>query len=79
MDMPSQLTGLTNPSRGGLNTGVSTVTHTSERTRQYPITGVYLCVLDSDLRGMMEDEVVSDTILNLTISLLCGTRQVPQC
>jgi hypothetical protein len=58
-----------------LSTRVFTVTHTLERTRQYPILGVYLRVLDSDVRGMSEDEVVPDTTLNLTISLLCGTHQ----
>jgi hypothetical protein len=30
------------------------------KTRQYPIPGVYLCELDSDARGMTEDESVPD-------------------
>ena len=51
--------------------------HTPERTRQYTIPGVYLRVLDSDTRGMTEDEVVPDMTLNLTIIQLCRTRQIP--
>jgi hypothetical protein len=78
MDIPSLTRGADNSNRGGLSIGVSTVTHTPDRTIQYPMSGVYLCVFDSDARGMMEDEVVPDTTLNFTINPHCGTHQVPQ-
>jgi hypothetical protein len=35
-------------------------------------------MLEDDVRGMTEDEVVLNTTLNLTMSPHCGTRQVPQ-
>jgi hypothetical protein len=72
------LTRPVNSSHRSLSTRVSKVTHTPKRTRQYTVPSVYLRVLDSDGRGMTEDEVVSDTTLNLTTRPLCGTRQVPQ-
>jgi hypothetical protein len=46
------------------------VAHTPERMIQNPILGVYLCVLDSDARGMTEDETVLDTTLNHVVSPL---------
>jgi hypothetical protein len=70
--------GSVNSSRGDLITGVSTVAHTLERTRQYPILGVYLRMLDSGVWGMTKDEAVPNTTLNLAVSPLRGTRQVPQ-
>jgi hypothetical protein len=39
--------------------------------------GVCLRMLEGDARVMMEDEVVPNTTLNPTESLLCGTCQVP--
>jgi hypothetical protein len=36
------------------------------------ISVVCLRVLNSDARGMIEDEVVPDTTLNITVSPLCG-------
>jgi hypothetical protein len=46
--------------------------------RQYPILGVYLRTLDSDVWGMAKDEAVLNRTLNLVVSPLRGTRQVPQ-
>jgi hypothetical protein len=34
-------------------------------------------MLEDDVEGMAEDEAVLKTSLNLSASLLCGTRQVP--
>jgi hypothetical protein len=75
---PHWLAGSINSSRGDLITGVSTVAHTPERMRQYPILGVYLRTLDSDVWGMAKDEAVLNRTLNLVVSPLRGTRQVPQ-
>jgi hypothetical protein len=78
MDKPSLTRGPINSSHRGHNTGVPTVAHTPERTRQYTIPTIYLRVFVNDTRGMTEDKVVPDTTLDLTINPLCVTRQVPQ-
>lgn len=75
---PHWLAGLVNSGRGDLVTKVSRVAHTPERSRQYPILGIYLRTLDSDARGMTEDETVLNTTLNLSVSPPHGACQVPQ-
>jgi hypothetical protein len=44
------------------------VAHIPERTRQYPIPGVYLRTLDSDTREMTKDEAVLNMTLKLVLS-----------
>jgi hypothetical protein len=69
--------GPVNPSRGDLSIEVSTVTHMPEGTGQYVVLSVRVYMMEGDREGMMEDEVVLKTFLNLTTSWLSGTHQVP--
>jgi hypothetical protein len=42
--------GASQPDRGDLNTGLSTITHIKERTEQYTISGVHLRMQEGDTR-----------------------------
>jgi hypothetical protein len=55
----------------------STLTGIPERTGQYIIMGCRQCVPKGDARVMTEDEAVLNTILNLAVRPLYGSRQVP--
>jgi hypothetical protein len=69
--------GPVNPSHRDLSIGVSTVTHTPEETGQYVVPDLCLHMIEVDVEGIMEDEVVLKTSLNLTTSQLSGTHQAP--
>ena len=66
-----------NPSFKYLIIGVSTVIHTPEGTRQYTVPGIRLRMMEGDAEGMTKDKAVLKMSLNLTMSWLGGTHQVP--
>jgi hypothetical protein len=68
-DIPSLTCGVDQPSHRDLSTG---------KDGTMPMSGVYLCMMRGDARGMMENEATLDTTLNLIESPIYRTRQVPQ-
>jgi hypothetical protein len=66
--------------KGDLGIRVSIVkTHVPERIGQHTIPGACPCMLEGYERAMMKYEVVLNTTLNLTMSMLCVTHQVRLC
>jgi hypothetical protein len=53
------------------------MTHTLEGTGQYVVPGIHQRMIEGDVEGMTEDEVVLNMSLNLTMSRLSETHQTP--